>query len=162
MLANYILGLSLPFNYSSSWYIVNNNNRAEGDICYLNNFNLLWHQARPCDPCNMAMPVVEFQVQGIQKNIVDICLKMKCFKCIAIWVKKFPNRMLNSKLTKVLLFFVGFWELSHFKRDLSRAEKKITVVTSWATDKMTTMFSQNDNFHHFEWNRRYFVHLLSL
>ena len=33
------------------------------------------------------------------------------------------------QLLKVLYFCVGF-------RDLSHAEKKITVVTSWATDKM--------------------------
>ena len=44
---------------------------------------------------------------------------------------------------------------------LSQAEKKITVVTSWATDKMTTIFSQNDNFNNFEWNS-HFLHFLSL
>ena len=40
--------------------------------------------------------------------------------------------------------------MSHLKRDLSQAEKKVTVVTSWATDKMTTILTQNDNFDHFE------------
>ena len=32
----------------------------------------------------------------------------------------------------------------------SQAEKKITVITSSATDKMTFSFTQNDNFYHFE------------
>ena len=54
-----------------------------------------------------------------------------------------------SRLAKVLTFCVEFRELSH----LSQAEKKITVVTRWATDKMTTIFTQNDNFDHFEWYR---------
>ena len=30
--------------------------------------------------------------------------------------------------------------------DLSQAEKKITVVTSWATNKMTLIFPQNNHF----------------
>ena len=47
--------------------------------------------------------------------------------------------------SKVLIFCVEFRELSHLTRDLSQAEKKITVLTSWATDKMTTS-------NHFEWN----------
>ena len=38
----------------------------------------------------------------------------------------------------VLIFCVEFWELSQSTCDLSQAEKKIIVVTSWATDKMTT------------------------
>ena len=62
----------------------------------------------------------------------------------------------------VLIFCVEFWELSHLTCDLSQAEKKITVVTSWATDKITCIFTQNDNFDHFEWNRCHLVHLLSL
>ena len=53
-------------------------------------------------------------------------------------------------------------ELSNWTRDLYQAEKKITVVTSWATDQMTTIFTQNDNLDHFELNRCHFVHLLSL
>ena len=44
--------------------------------------------------------------------------------------------------SKVLIFCVEFWELSHLTRDLSQAEKKITVVTSLATDKMTSIFTQ--------------------
>jgi hypothetical protein len=40
--------------------------------------------------------------------------------------------------------------LSLLSHDLSQAEKKITAVASWATDKMTTIFTQNDNFDHFE------------
>ena len=65
-------------------------------------------------------------------------------------------------VVQVLYFCVGFWELSHLTRDLSQAEKKITVVTRQATDKMTIIFTQNNNFDHFEWNRCHFVHLLSL
>ena len=67
----------------------------------------------------------------------------------------------NFPLTMVLIFCFEFWELSHFERDLSQAERRTTIVTSWATDKMTTIFPQNDNFDHFEWNRCHFVHLLS-
>ena len=62
----------------------------------------------------------------------------------------------------VLIFCVEFQELFHLTSDLCQAEKKITVVTSWATDKMTIIFTQNDNFDHFEWNICHFVHLLSL
>ena len=49
-----------------------------------------------------------------------------------------------------LIFCVEFRELSHLIRDLSQAEKEINVVTSSATDKMTTIFNQNDNSDHFE------------
>ena len=70
--------------------------------------------------------------------------------------------MLSSWSSQVLIFCVEFLELSYLTRDLSQAEKKITVFTSWATDKMTTIFTQNYNFDHFEWNRCHFVHLLSL
>jgi hypothetical protein len=45
---------------------------------------------------------------------------------------------------------IGFRLLAHESHDLSQAEKKITVVKSCATDKMTTFFAQNDNFNHFE------------
>ena len=65
-------------------------------------------------------------------------------------------------MSKVLIFCAGVRELSHLTLDLSLAEKKINVVTSSATDKMTTIFTQNDNFNHFEGNRCHFVHLLSL
>ena len=65
-------------------------------------------------------------------------------------------------LLQVLIFCVEFRELSHLTRDLCQAEKKITVVISWATDKITTIFTQNDNFDHFERNRCDFVPLLSL
>ena len=51
-------------------------------------------------------------------------------------------------LPVVLIFCVEFQELSHLTRDLSQAEKKLTAVTSWATDKMTTIFTQFDNFYH--------------
>ena len=65
-------------------------------------------------------------------------------------------------VVQVIYFCVGFWELSYLTLDLSQAEKKITVVASWATNKMTAIFTQNDNFDHFEWNRYRFVRLLSL
>ena len=81
-------------------------------------------------------------------------LKFKCH-CINACSK---HLVLKSKLhAMVLIFCVEFRELSHLTRDFSQAEKKITVVTSWATDKMTTIFTQNDNFDHFEWNRCHFV-----
>ena len=51
--------------------------------------------------------------------------------------------------TELLYFCVGFHELSHLTRDLSHTEKKITSVTSRATDKMT-IITQNDNFDHFQ------------
>ena len=35
-------------------------------------------------------------------------------------------------LYKILIFCVEFQELSHLTRDLSKAEKKINVITSWA------------------------------
>ena len=50
-----------------------------------------------------------------------------------------------------------FFELSHVK-----FLKKTTVFTRRATEKMTTIFTQNDNFDHFEWIRCHFVHFLRL
>ena len=41
-------------------------------------------------------------------------------------------------------------QLAPGSRDLSQAEKKICVFTSLETHKMTTVFTQNDNFDHFE------------
>ena len=48
--------------------------------------------------------------------------------------------------SEVLIFCVEFWELSHLTLDLSEAEKKITEQMT----KMATIFTQNDNFVHFE------------
>ena len=48
----------------------------------------------------------------------------------------------RPKKAKVLIFYVEFRELSYLTCDLSQAEKKITV----SSDKMTTIFTQNDNF----------------
>ena len=62
----------------------------------------------------------------------------------------FGIQICKQNITKVLSFCVKFRELSHLKRDLSETEKKITVVASWVTDKMTTIFIQNDNFDHFK------------
>ena len=39
-------------------------------------------------------------------------------------------------------------QLTVESRDLSQADKKNTVLTSWATLKMTTIFTQNDDFFH--------------
>ena len=39
-------------------------------------------------------------------------------------------------------------QLTVESRDLSQADKKNTVLTSWATLKMTTIFAQNDDFFH--------------
>ena len=46
--------------------------------------------------------------------------------------------------------------LAHLTHDLSQAEKKITVLTNWVTDKMTNIFAQNDNFDNFEWSCHYY------
>ena len=42
----------------------------------------------------------------------------------------FQPKLVNNLKSKVLIFCVEFRELSHLTRDLSQAEKKITVVTS--------------------------------
>ena len=56
----------------------------------------------------------------------------------------------RNLVVKVLFFCVDIWELFYLTRDLSQAQKKITAGTSRATDKMTTIFTQNDNFDDFE------------
>ena len=43
------------------------------------------------------------------------------------------------KLKRGLIFCVEFRELSHWTRNLSPAERKVNVVTNWATDKMKTI-----------------------
>ena len=43
---------------------------------------------------------------------------------------------------QVLIFCVEFRELSHLTHSLSQAEMKITVATSWATDKMTMISTE--------------------
>ena len=62
-----------------------------------------------------------------------------------------------GKITKVLIFCVEFRELSHLTCDLSQAEKKINVVTSWANALNDICFTQNDNCNHFEWSCCHFV-----
>ena len=49
----------------------------------------------------------------------------------------------------VIYIWVGFWLLAHFTRDLSQAEKKITVVTSWANAQNDNYFIQNGRSCHF-------------
>ena len=39
-------------------------------------------------------------------------------------------------------FLCWFWKLSHLTRDLSQAEKKINVVTSWANAQNDINFTQ--------------------
>ena len=51
--------------------------------------------------------------------------------------------------TKVLYFFVGFWELSHMTRDLSQTEKKINVVTIQANAQNDIYFTRNVRSCHF-------------
>ena len=41
---------------------------------------------------------------------------------------------------QVFYIGVGFWFLNH--DDISQAEKKIIVVTSWATNKITYIFNK--------------------
>ena len=45
----------------------------------------------------------------------------------------------RPKLSKVLIFCVEFWELSHLKRDLSQAEKKINLLKAEQMHKMTSI-----------------------
>ena len=61
-------------------------------------------------------------------------------------IKGLANIISKLLQIQVLIFCVEFWELSYLTRDLSQAEKKIDVVTSCATDKVSTIFTQNDNF----------------
>ena len=76
-------------------------------------------------------------------RVINICLKMKCFKCIYlnwmidVWIKIFPNQMLTSKFTEVLFFCVGFCELSYSKLDLSQDEKEMNMLQ---TEKMHLYF----------------------
>ena len=52
--------------------------------------------------------------------------------------------LLPDFLSIIPIFCVQFWELSHLTCDLSHAEKKINVVTSWANTQTDIYFSQND------------------
>ena len=56
--------------------------------------------------------------------------------------------------TRVLIFCFEFQELPYLTLDFAQAGKKKLLLQAEATDKMTSIFSQNDNFNHF-------VHLLS-
>ena len=49
--------------------------------------------------------------------------------------------MVVYMLSKVL-------QLTVVSRDLSQGEEKVTVFTSWEIFKMTTIFTQNENFFH--------------
>ena len=68
--------------------------------------------------------------------------------------KKFASHVVlaNASLcfSKVLYFCIGFRELSHLTRDLSQAEKKINVVTSWANAQNGIYFTQNGWIRHFD------------
>ena len=51
-------------------------------------------------------------------------------RCNGLIELNLGNCKLSPSHTWVLIFCVEFWELSHLKRDLSQAEKKMNVVTS--------------------------------
>ena len=64
-------------------------------------------------------------------------LSLTVLKLIGSWFhERFMLILIYSKskekfcISKVLIFCVEFWEMSHLTHDLSHAEKKITVVTS--------------------------------
>ena len=70
-------------------------------------------------------------------------------------VKKIWGRIFGLawlKFTVAPLMCVSFWLLNPFNMWLISSWEKITVVTSWATDKMACIFTQNYNFDNFEWN----------
>ena len=60
------------------------------------------------------------------------------------------SRLLRDMIV-VLLLCVEFRELSHLTSDLSQAEKKINVVTSWVNAQNDSYFTQNGRSCHFEW-----------
>ena len=68
-----------------------------------------------------------------------------------------PNQAVN---VSYLLFTLELWALE--SHDLSQAEKKITVVQAEQSHKMTTIFTQSDNFCQFKQSENYcnFVNLL--
>jgi hypothetical protein len=73
----------------------------------------------------------------------------------ALWLfELFEGLTLSTRNTQYSLHF-QCWISGVFNTWLIQAKKKITVVRSWATDKMTTIFTQNGQSCHF-------VHLLSL
>ena len=51
---------------------------------------------------------------------------------------------------KVVYMSSSFWLLAVESRDLSQAEKEITAFKAEQINKMTTIFTQNNNFDHFE------------
>ena len=65
------------------------------------------------------------------------------------------NHSPHYKISSTIIFFLGLdgqrssfsvldsWVLSHLTRDLSQAEKKINVVTSWANQQNDISFTQN-------------------
>ena len=73
----------------------------------------------------------------------SILLKYSTFDS---FIYKISKKISCIVCTKVLIFCVEFWKLCHLTRDLSQAEKKITIVISWATDKTT-----NSEIQHRKW-----------
>ena len=89
---------------------------------------------------------------ALKKTVNAPALKnMMVEPVIAVWMN-IMDILIVIPVTaiQVLIFCVEFWELFHITRDSSQAEKKITVITSLTTDKLTTIFTQNDNFDNFE------------
>ena len=70
-------------------------------------------------------------------------------RCNGLIELNLGNCKLSPSHTWVLIFCVEFWELSHLIRDLSQAEKKMNVVTSWANAQNDIYFTQNGRSCHF-------------
>ena len=78
----------------------------------------------------------------LQKPRNTFLMKIGIPSQVTLIVDSPTNTHFFPRESTVLIFCVEFW-LSHLTHDLSQAEKKIT-------DKMTTIYTQNDNFNHFE------------
>ena len=83
---------------------------------------------------------------AIVKSPFNVFVKMGFWAKIVIPL--FPSMEIGvngslGQTVQVLIFCVEFRELSHLTRDLSQAEKKINVVTSWANAQNDIYFTQN-------------------
>ena len=79
------------------------------------------------------------------KAIIDILIK--CLKTLEFFYKIQDKMCAEIATENTHKYPTSYscphflrWILSHLTRDLSQAEKKITVLTSWASNKMTTEF----------------------
>ena len=71
-------------------------------------------------------------IVNVHKNWGLTIFNFKQFWQVQSFQLYFSYWFCNDIHTKVLYFCVGFRELSHLTRDISQAEKKVNVVTSWA------------------------------